>query len=92
MRFSHFCRQLTWRDNAPRGGHDEAKETAFTPEFKADAVTLVQASGRNIAQTERDMDLTETVLGEWVRRDNKRLQMERDILKKATAFFAKEIE
>jgi transposase-like protein len=94
------------------------KRRQFTPEFKADAVKLVRAGGRSIAQTARDLDLTETALREWVRRaeieagegppgalsqaereelvrlrrENKRLQMERDILKKATAFFAKESE
>ena len=94
------------------------KRRQFTPEFKADAVTLVRAGGRSIAQTARDLDLTETALREWVRRaeieagegppgalsqaereelvrlrrENKRLQMERDILKKATAFFVKESE
>ena len=26
--FPRFCRHLTWRDNAPGGGHDEEKETA----------------------------------------------------------------
>jgi transposase len=44
------------------------KRRQFTPEFKADAVTLVRAGGRNIAQTARDLDLTETTLREWVRR------------------------
>ena len=94
------------------------KRRQFTPEFKADAVKLVRAGGRPIAQVARDFDLTETALREWVRRaeieagegppgalsqaereelvrlrrEIKRLQMERDILKKATAFFAKESE
>ncbi len=27
LRFPRFCRHLTWRDNAPGGGHDEEKET-----------------------------------------------------------------
>ena len=67
---------------------------------------------------EVDLDLTETALRDWVKRDtvdtskaaegpltaaereelvrlrreNKRLSMERDILKKAAAFFARESE
>ena len=95
------------------------KRRQFPPELKGDAVTLVRAGGRSIAQKmARGLDLTETVLREWVRRaeieagegtpgalsqaereelvrlrrENKRLQMERDILKKATAFFVKESE
>jgi hypothetical protein len=31
-------------------------------------VKLVRAGGRSIAQTARDLDLTETALCEWVRR------------------------
>lgn len=90
------------------------KRRAFTPEFKAEAVRLCRVGDRSVREVANDLDLTETVLREWVRRadaqgsvdaplkederaellrlrkENKRLQMERDILKKATAFFAKE--
>jgi transposase-like protein len=94
------------------------KRRAFTEQFKADAVRLVKASDRGVGQIAKELDLTETALREWVkrdeinagkgppdalttvereelvrlRRDNKRLLMERDILKKAAAFFAKESE
>ncbi len=93
------------------------KRRFFPPEFKADAVKLVQ-SGRSIPDVTRELDLTETALRAWVqqseadagkgspgalstsereeltrlRKDNKRLQMERDILKAAATFFAKENE
>jgi transposase-like protein len=94
------------------------KRRAFNDDFKADAVRLVKAGDRTIGQVAKELDLTETALREWVkrdavdagkgppealttvereelvrlRRDNKRLLMERDILKKAAAFFAKESE
>jgi transposase-like protein len=94
------------------------KRRAFTEQFKADAVRLVKANDRGVGQVAKELDLTETALREWVkrdtinagkgppdalttvereelvrlRRDNKRLLMERDILKKAAAFFAKESE
>src|SRR3954465_9370576 len=92
------------------------KRRAFTEQFKADAVRLVKASDRGGGQVAKELDLTETALREWVKRDAvdtgkgppdalttverdelrelrkrvKRLEMEREILKKATAFFAKE--
>jgi transposase-like protein len=92
------------------------KRRAFTKEFKAGAVRLVQESGKSVPTVARDLDLTETALRSWVRqaqidagrgtpealttderaelaglrREVRTLRMERDILKKATAFFAKE--
>jgi transposase-like protein len=89
---------------------------SFTAEFKAEAVALVQASGKSVGQVARDLGLTETALREWVRRASdggslvgkngvspsereelerlrkevRTLRMERDFLKKAAAFFAKE--
>jgi transposase len=88
----------------------------FTPEQKAEAVRIVQQSGKPISQIAREMGLTESALRKWIqqaqidqaatlngpltteerqelaklRRDIKRLQMERDFLKKAAAFFAAE--
>lgn len=85
----------------------------FTPEFKAEAVTLVRQSGKSLPQVARDLDLTESTLRSWVERDKpggpsaslsegergelvqlrkevRVLRMERDLLKKWAAFFAKE--
>lgn len=92
------------------------KRRSFTKEFKADAVRLVQAGGRSVAQVAKDLDLTETSLRAWVRqaevdtgkgpaetlttaekqelaqlrRANRLLKMECDLLKEAAPFFAKE--
>ena len=87
----------------------------FTDEFKAGAVRLVLDEGKTVGQVARDLDLTPSALGGWVKqaradRDGGRsgltsderaelvrlrkelriAKMERDILKRATAFFAKE--
>ena len=87
----------------------------FTDEFKAGAVRLVLEEGKQVAQVARDLDLTQSALGAWVkqaradrskgktgltmaereelsrlRRENRELRMERAILKKAAAFFARE--
>lgn len=86
----------------------------FTDDFKAGAVRLVLDEGKTIGTVARELDLTPSPLGVWVRhaqadrtngrtgltteertrlaqlrKDNRELRMERDILKKAAAFFAK---
>ena len=94
------------------------RRRTFTAEQKAEAVRIVQQSGKPVSQVARDLDLTTSVLRSWVRqaeidqaadpegpltsderaelaqlrRENKRLRMEREFLKKASAFFAKEID
>jgi transposase len=87
---------------------------AYTPEFKAEAVRLVLDEKKTVGAAARDLDLTASALGVWVRhaqadltkgktgltteeraelstlrKENRELKMERDILKKAAAFFAK---
>lgn len=39
----------------------------FTPEFKAEAVAMVEASGGNIARVAKEMRLHDSSLGNWVR-------------------------
>jgi transposase-like protein len=94
------------------------KRRSFTAEYKAEAVRLVEQSGKRIGVIARELGLGETALRRWVeqaevdagrgapgkltssereelahlRRENKVLRMEREILKKATAFFARESE
>jgi transposase len=38
----------------------------YTPEFKAEAVRVVQQSGKSIAMVVRELDLTDTALRRWV--------------------------
>jgi transposase len=86
----------------------------YTPEFKAEAVRLVQTSDQPITAIAAHLGVTAKSLHDWInelrpdpperltqderselqalRRDNAQLRMERDILKKATAFFAREIK
>jgi transposase-like protein len=94
------------------------KRRRFSPEFKADAVKLVQQGGRSIREIARDLGVAYGALARWtkqaetdggngapgelttaertelqqLRRENARLKMDREILKKAAAFFAKESE
>jgi transposase-like protein len=84
--------------------------------FRAEAIALVRASGKSIAEVARDLGVSGETLRLWVRqaevdagrgrpdeltttereelarlrRQVKTLEMEREILRKATAFFAKE--
>ena len=87
----------------------------FSDEFRAGAVRLVLDEGRTMGAVARELDLTPSSLGNWVRhaqadrtngktglttvereelarlrKENRVLQEERDILKKAAAFFAKQ--
>ena len=96
--------------------HGRGKRRTFSAEYKAEAVRLVDDSGKSIGVIARELGLGETALRRWVqqaaidagrgpsgglttsereelgqlRRENQRLRMEREILKKATAFFARE--
>ena len=94
----------------------QKKRRQYTKEQKAEAVRIVQESGKPVVQVAQEMGLAESVLRQWVhkakidanpspdgaltsterqelnylRRELKRTQMERDFLKKAAAFFAKD--
>jgi transposase len=96
--------------------HGRGTRRRCSAEYKAEAVRLVETSGKSISAIARELGLGETALRRWVqqaetdagrgptgalttsereelghfRRENQRLRMEREILKKATAFFAKQ--
>jgi transposase len=46
---------------------ERRKRRSFTREYKAEAVRLVQSSGKSIGQVARELDLTETALRTWVK-------------------------
>eukprot|EP01031_Cornospumella_fuschlensis_P048242 gene48242-59081_t len=74
----------------------------FSREYKLEAVKLVTDRGVAVAQAARDLGLHENVLQKWgkmkpeaaeldrLRKEVQKLRTERDILKKAAAYFAKE--
>lgn len=90
------------------------KRRTYTPEFRAEAVALVEQEGVTQSQVARDLGISQSLLSKWVqnakvaalpgaltvaereemrrlKRENAILRQERDILKKAAAFFAKEM-
>ncbi len=90
------------------------RRRSFTPEFKADAVSMVLDEGRSVRSVAIGLGIGESNLGNWVRqarvdrgqaeglttteqaelarlrKENTELRMERDLLKRATAFWVKE--
>ena len=86
----------------------------FSEEFKAGAVRLVIEDGKSVGAVARELDLTPSALGGWVRagqaertkgksglmkeereeltrlrKENRELRIERDLLKKVSALFAR---
>ncbi len=87
----------------------------FSDEFKDGAVRLVLDEGKTVGAVARELDLTPSALGGWVRharadrtkgksglmkeereelarlrKENRELRLERDLLKKVSALFAKD--
>jgi transposase len=88
----------------------------FNDDYKQQVLELVRSGEKSVSQICRDLDLTESLVRNWIKSDqasngimtqnslsetdqqelerlrteNKRLKTEREILKKAAAFFAKE--
>ena len=77
------------------------KRRRYTAEFKADAVKLATMPGANITQVARSLGIADGSLRIWIRQskeqeaggltlnENQRLREEKEILEKATVFFAK---
>lgn len=89
------------------------RHAGVTPEFRAEAVRLVETSGRSVAAIGEDLGIGKSTLTRWLtqhreadllsgphsdvskelarlRKENEILRQERDLLKKAAAFFARE--
>jgi len=104
---------------SPEKGVLMGRPSKYPAEFREQAVELVKASGRTVAEVARDLSINDTTLGNWLkadraergvpdqngllpltaaeraeltrlRRENAKLRTEREILKKAAAFFATE--
>jgi transposase len=103
----------------PEEGVLMGRPSKYSPEFREQAVELVRATGKTVAEIARDLQINDTTLGNWcradrtergepdtsgllpltaaeraeltrLRRENAKLKTEREILKKAAAFFATE--
>ena len=90
----------------PKQRKPQRKKRTFTDEFKAGAVRLVIEEGKTVTDVAKGLDLVQSALSKWVergtlttdekeelsrlRKEVRTLRVERDILKKAAAFFAKE--
>ena len=62
---------------------------SFTDDYKRQAVDLVASSERSIGSVAKELGLRDSVLRRSrLQRENERLRMERDILKKSIAIFA----
>ena len=104
---------------SPEEGVLMGRPSKFSAEFREQAVELVRATGKTVAEVARDLQINDTTLGNWVkadraergepdssgllpltgeeraeltrlRRENAKLKTEREILKKAAAFFVTE--
>ncbi len=97
-------------------GRPIGPQKPYPEEFKREAVELLRAGGRPLAQIARELGVSTESLRLWrkqaqidageragttseereelrrLRRENRRLEQEREILKKAAAFFARETD
>jgi transposase len=53
----------------PREGVLMGRPSKYSPEFREQAVELVRATGKTVAEVARDLQINDTTLGNWVRAD-----------------------
>jgi transposase len=53
------------------GRYTPPSSRRYTPEFKRDAVALLQSSGRSIAAVARELGVSDVTLAAWVREQEK---------------------
>jgi transposase len=46
------------------------RPSKYSPEFREQAVELVRATGKSVAQVARDLSINDATLGNWVKADN----------------------
>ncbi len=46
------------------------RPSKYSPEFREQAVELVRATGKPVAQVARDLQINDTTLGNWVKADD----------------------
>jgi transposase len=54
---------------SPEEGVLMGRPSKFSPEFREQAVELVRATGKTIAEVARDLQINDTTLGYWVKAD-----------------------
>jgi transposase len=54
-------------EGGPLSSTSSKVRRSFTPEFKAEAVAMVEASGGNIARVAKELKIYDSTLGNWVR-------------------------
>ena len=64
----------------------------YEPEFKKKMVRLVLEEGRTIASVNKEYNLGEGTVRSWIRQFEEECEKKIRFLKKAAAFFAKEID
>ena len=70
------------------------KRRAFDASFKLQVVQMIKDQGLSVGQVCRDMGLGETAVRRWLAQleaENRQLRQDNDLLKKASAFFAREL-
>jgi len=54
---------------SPEEGVLMGRPSKYSPEFREQAVELVRAAGKPVAQVARDLQINDTTLGNWVKAD-----------------------